>query len=311
MTPELVLNELSLTPALDRDQARQRISELLQCIGQLGLLGVHGTVRISEPLDGVELAPGYPIGFWRGDNEIDLELRRLYNARVGVGPYLTKEEVKLLKGDEDIEVRINGNISRGCEATYLLNGVALSLKSGPEWDTPELTVQIRRLITDSSIAESNDVVRHISTQEHINHHREWIDGLLADVIDDDDLWNRKENLFPHLIFADLVRKELRDEARKKDRFRAIVKRLHELERYFAGWSGDQFDANGVGSRCTPETPKTLKDYKDALTRSCGDGVKRLFNYHVRFTPGSGRLYFFPDAASQRAHVGLIGDKLAF
>ena len=161
---------------------------------------------------------------------------------------------------------------------------------------------------DGLSPEVTDVIRHISAIEHINHHREWIEGLLADVNDDDDLWTRKDELFPHLLFAEAVRQELRDEAKHKDRFNAVVKRLRELEGYFAHWSGGQFDADGVGSKCTPETPKTLNDNKDALTRSCVDGANRLFSYHVRFTPGAGRIYIFPDATSHRAHVGFIGEK---
>ena len=287
MIPELVLNELSLTPAPNRDEARRRMSGLLQCISQLGLMGMHGPVRINAPLDGVELAPDYLIGVWRGDQEVDLDMRRLYKSRIGVGPYLTEEEIRLLKGDDEIEVRVNGRASRGCEAAYLLGGVALSLRSAPDWDLPELTVQVSRLNADGLSPEVSDSIRHISVLEHIGHHREWIDGLLADVNDDDELWTRKTELFPHLLFADPVRQELRDEVKHKVRFYAVVKRLREREQYFAHWTGGQFDANGVGSKCTPESAKTLDDNEGALTRSCVDGVARLFSYHVRFTPGAG------------------------
>jgi hypothetical protein len=308
MTPDLVLNNLSLTPAPDRQQARQRMSELLTCIAELGLLSVSGVVRISMPLDGVELAPDYLIGVWRGDTEVDLDLRRLYKSRIGVGPYLTDEEVRSLKGDEDIEIRIDGIVSRGCEAAYLLDGVALSLRSAPIWDRPELDVEIIRMHVDSSIIESTGSMRHISRREHLENHRPWIDGLLRNVNDDDDLWNRRDELFPHLLFADAVRQELRDEMRVRPRFRAILKRLGELEEYFAAWAGDQFEANGVRSKCTPETPQSLKDNRLALTRFCSDGVPRLFSYHVHFTPGAGRIYFCPDGAIRRAHVGFVGEK---
>jgi hypothetical protein len=311
MTPDLVLNELSLTPATDRGQARQRMSDLLQCIAQLGLLGVHGAVRIDAPLDAIELAPEYLVGVWRGDTEVDLDLRRFYASRIGVGPYLTEEEVRSLKGDEEIEVLVDGRASRGCEAAYLLGGIALSLLSGPDWNSPELTAQISRLNADGLSAGVTDVVRHISALEHVDHHRQWIDESLADISDDDDLWTRRDQLFPHLLFAEAVRQELRDAAKHKDRFCAVVKRLRELERYFAHWSGGQFDANGVGSKCTPETPQTLNDNKEALTRSCVDGAYRLFSYHVRFTPGAGRIYIFPDATSGRAHIGYVREKFVF
>jgi hypothetical protein len=311
MTPDLVLNELSLIPATNRDQARRRMSDLLQCIAELGKLGVHSAVRINAPLDAVELAPEYLIGVWRGDHEVDIDMRRLYKSRIGVGPYLTEEEIRSLQGDEEIEVRVSGQASRGCEAAYLLGGIALSLQSAPDWNSPELTAQITRLNADGLSPEETDVIRHISALNHINHHREWIAGLLADVNDDDDLWMRREELFPHLLFAEAVRQELRHEAKHKPRFFAVVKRLRELERYFANWSIGQFDANEVGSKCTPETPKTLEDNEDALTRSCVDGVNRLFSYHVRFTPGAGRIYIFPDAVSFRAHVGFIREKFVF
>jgi len=308
MKPELTLNELSLTLASDRDQARQRIAAFLQCIAQLGLIGVDGAVRISEALDGVELAPGYLIGERRSDVDVDLDLRRLYKSRIGTGPYLTDAEARSLKGGEDIEIQVQSIASRGCEAAYLLDGIALSLRSASAWDTPDLTVQINRLCVDGSIVESTEIIRHISCLDHLDHHREWIDESIADVLDDEDLWSRREVLLPHLLFAEAVKKELRVEAKQKDRFRAIVNRLRELEHYFAYWTGDQFDSNGVGSKCTPETPQTLKDHKDKLTRTCADGIDRVFNYHVRFTPGAGRIYFFPDNASRIAHVGFIREK---
>jgi len=48
--------------------------------------------------------------------------------------------------------------------------------------------------------------------------------------------------------------------------------------------------------------------KDQLTFLCPDGKERSFDFHLRFTPGAGRIYFYPKQPGAII-VGYIGEKL--
>lgn len=89
----------------------------------------------------------------------------------------------------------------------------------------------------------------------------------------------------------------------------MVRRLFELERYSQNWQpGTSFEADRLPSKATPESPSRRGQLKDQLTFLCPDGKERSFDFHLRFTPEAGRIYFEPKQPGEII-IGYIGEKL--
>ncbi len=73
MDLEMVLNELSLTPAEDIPTAQKRMSDFIDTVRTATTHGVKRVIRTKEDFQSTILAPNYPIMRWRNDSSVDRE----------------------------------------------------------------------------------------------------------------------------------------------------------------------------------------------------------------------------------------------
>ena len=132
-----------------------------------------------------------------------------------------------------------------------------------------------------------------------------------EVHDGQDLWNRREELFPDLDLCKEVEVHVRRIRRGDVALRSILGRLRALQSFFESWDGHPIDpkSSGFGSKCTPESQATLTQYRDEHTFTPPRGPARVFSLHLRFTPGAGRIYFDGEHDQKRGLVGHIGPHL--
>lgn len=91
---------------------------------------------------------------------------------------------------------------------------------------------------------------------------------------------------------------------------AVTYRLLDLQRFFASWDGKPLNyKDEFATKTTPETVDTQKAYAHLFLIDCPDGHVRSMNWHMRYTPGAGRLYFLPDEEQRRCLIGYVGLKL--
>lgn len=91
---------------------------------------------------------------------------------------------------------------------------------------------------------------------------------------------------------------------------AVIRLLIELQRFFSHWNG--IPANyetALAFKATQESDSRLREYAQNLLIRCLDGETRLMNWHLRYTPDAGRLYFIPNEAQRRCFVGYVGLKI--
>lgn len=306
------LNELSeQPPAPDEIAGRARLERLLDTL--LAVKRVYGAtkleLRTAGPIDAIELAEGYPVARWKSDADVLWKRRQLFLQFVTETPFLreNRDSIEAVNNELLSECLHEGRPARGLSAARAAEGLSVSIASDPCWDKAWLDRVVIKLIRDGlRIEETTERLRHASAAVHVIEHEHWLRELKRlSVKDGRDLWDRRATLFPKLDFCKGTKEQL-EEFRSGDRaLKQVVRRLDELQKFFEEWSGEPFGPEDFPSKCSPESRVTLAKYEDEHTFTLPDGERRVFSWHVRFTPDPGRIFFDGDARTGKGVVGCI------
>jgi hypothetical protein len=176
---------------------------------------------------------------------------------------------------------------------------------------PQLPVEVEVLVdVEKDVFERRaDVVRHLAAVPHIEAHRAWLKARqLHTVRDGRELWDRRAELFPSLDLCRETQRQLEALDPGSPALSNVTQRLLAIDAAFGRWDGSPIHPDFLPSKCTPETPQTLAEEVEDHTATRADGSSHLFKWHVRFTPGAGRIFFDGDDATRRGLVGYIGFK---
>lgn len=302
MSVPLYLNELSLdSKAPSTHEARQRMERLVRVADGLTALGAEAPVRTSVELYGQELAPGYRVADWYRDAETDRELRRLWMGRISSAP-------RPNQAASEAEVTLGGRAASGLGAAWAHEGIAVSLASKPQWNTYALEVTIRALLDDGTVEETADQVRHASTLQHVERHEDWVRQGRGHPATAQELWQRRAELFPDLLFCEAVRGQLDAMVAGSDLWHAMHRHLYCLQDYARTWQTGPFDPGGLRGKPRAESQSTLNQYSEERTFRCPDGSKAVFSWHVSISRGY-RLHFHPDGTRFTITIGYVGKHL--
>jgi len=312
----MVLNELSLRSlAADEHVARQRMSDLVLTAMTATKHGVKRVIRTHNNLNAEMLAPDYPVARWRNDNMVDLELRRFFRTLITKYPFL--EDIS------DSNIQDSFGLSEffhvedqaiGLGVAYWLDALAVSLRSEEFWCHSGLQLRIMQLDENEEVTEGVGEIPHASSVEHVQEHLVWIKERLRQndsisVRDGVAIWAHKEDWFPSLYFSEKAREQMQALSSGNLLLMPIVKRLHELEEFCKTWFEGAFDQNKMASKVTNESEATLEMFTAERTFRCHDGIARTFRWHLRLSPGSWRLYFYPLVEERKLIIGYIGPHL--
>ena len=307
----MVLNELSLkTPASDISTARQLMSNLISTLRKATASGVKRVLRTSNEIHSLQLAPNYPIARWRNDPEVDKEESRFFSTLVTKSPFWT-DVFEEFKDEFDLsEVRYQGEIVNGIRFALVIDGLPVSFNSETRWDTSSLSLEVIRIDENQKLVNETVEIVHASCRNHVKEHNNWIKNRFrTQIINGEQLWNRRQELFPNLEFCDEVYKQIQFSDNGKPILRQILKRLFELDEYCKSWKNGAFDFDALPSKVSPESESRLQQFNDKLSFKCSDGKKRVFSLHVRMTPGAWRLYFCTELGPGKIIIGYIGPKI--
>jgi hypothetical protein len=312
MDLEMVLNELSLhSLAQDMYSARQRMSNLLHMIRIASKSGVSRVLRTHENFYAERLALGYSIANWRNDSSVDREERRYFNSLTTKAPYWRDLRESEVESDFYLsEFHHNGVLAHGLGFAYLIEALAVSLCSEPQWEASHLDLEAIHLRDDENIFTEQVTVVHASAVEHIQEHTAWINNRLwTSVRDGIELWDRRESLFLSLRFCDAISEQMQSLHPGNPLLRSITRRLLELEHYCRSWNTGPFNPQYLPTRASLESQVTLQQFGGERTFFCPDGQVRLFSWHVRLTPEAWRIHFFPEPETRTIIIGYIGPHL--
>jgi hypothetical protein len=317
MNPLVFWNELSERPlAATIADANERMNNLVDAIAALRRAS-PGTpapcLRSHRPLDGTILCDGHTVAEWQIKAE---RTRRSFYLQLATrSPLLSSDDVAdswnrygcsdCWAGDES---------ALGLRAAWAVDELAVSLDSHERWRRASLPVEIEILGDEGESSRHTAVIRHLVTFRHVQEHADWLaERVRRSVVDGRDLWERRRALLPNLDLCREVERQLGTLDAGSDQFRQVLVRLFRLDAVIAAWAQDE-PRKSVNPeflppfKCTPETPQTLKEEEAEHTATRPSGEHHLFKWHVRFTPGAGRLFFDVDAVTGRGIVGYIGVK---
>lgn len=261
MDLEMVFNELSIdSPAATILEARQWMEGLIETVVSATAAGVNRVFRTHIDMNYTILAPGYPLAKWRNDNTVDIEARRYFRSLISQYPPL--EDLPGIGNDMLArDFFFDKRRSYGLGIAYLLESLAVSLPSEDIWDVHQIDIKTQWLEENGELISKKVQIPHASHSAHIGRLSGWISRRLTTGIEDgNDLWNRKEKLFPHLTFCEHVVKQIFPLHHGNPLFRQIVKRLFELQTYCSNWHHGAFLPDQLSFKVTVESEATLQKY---------------------------------------------------
>ena len=313
--PLLFLNERSCGTGADPARAERAMTELARAVLAVVRADRAGTVLVSrDPITGLQIADGHPIGKWHGDPKNRDAWRRLLQMQSKWPHRVVFPEGE---GFYDVEYRHGGETVDGLGAAHLMDGLGVSLAVEPCWGVGRVWLEREQLVEEEDgefASHVSDVeLRHASSGTHVDEHLRWIAhqvelarrGGLDAVTQGADLWERRAALFPHLEFLPGVEQQLRNLLQAW--VRPVGRRLAELDQAVASWNpvtepgGPQWHSWVTGEG--EQRGRELCAFTDL------DGRTRIFDTHARFTPGPGRVHFRLVPENKALRVAHVGRKL--
>lgn len=268
-------------------------------------------LKTTEAFVSIALSPGYKLIDWIYDDSVDRDTRLLFKTKVSKSPFI--ESLLTQKEDEQnqlFEFKYKNLNAAGLGAAYLFDSLAVSFDNAGEWDNHLIELDVTEASEEGQIIQSKKEVKHSSKTLHLDRLNDWLEEKKKFYIPNGKLlWLKKKEFFPHLVFCKSIENHAASLSSNQPEFQSILRRLHELESFCSTWESGVFTGEKLPSKVTPESESRLARFKEKLTIICPDGKARLFSWHGRYTPGAGRIYFYPDNSQKIIYIGYIGPKI--
>ena len=311
---ELILNHASVyTTRINNPEALDWFKDVIEGIASIvgsGIAEKH--LRMDKSLYEMSLGP-------HGQTLYDLVLelqgkgyRDEYRFFVGLAA-----KVPLLNElEEDIRDRF-----RACEEQTLAkgdgdplvlcaisDGIAVGFPSQEIWDSDRLDVRFCELLQNDTLNETVEVIDQLTRAVHaveiIDRHR----SRLSAAIDPRDLWRRRKEIFPNLVFGLDVESNLITAAAH---FSTIIAKLSDLDASAGEWKAKKRGpAPNWKTYVSPESSHSMRnrDFRQSRTFRSYHGGNRIFEWHARYG-SSGRIHLYFDANHFEVEIGYIGSHL--
>lgn len=153
---------------------------------------------------------------------------------------------------------------------------------------------------------------------HIKAEKQVIDNKTFQLLKNNDLWNvtyrnmwnKREKLFPSLIFCEDVENQLLLIG-NSSYFNQIIDRLIEFNKAVSQWTSGSFSYKTINSnyslRISPESDKTMDKFGNERLCKLPNGGTEFFELHIK--TGDLRFHFYADDRTRKVYIGYIGPHL--
>lgn len=303
----MILNEISIKmEKMSKVDVQKKISKFLIVCNKLLLDKKEKEFHYTKELLVTSFIKEYSIHDWLQDPQVHQKEKTFFRTFLNRGHLIEKssfpESEVLIEVENDKKVN-----SLGCLVAYEMESFAVSFISHEAWEKEWLTgsyVSIEDQDKPISVhnCSSCEHVENIKLEEKRKY------NLL--ISSGQELWDKREELYPHLIFCDSVKKQL-EEARVSLQIQYVMKKIQILEDYFENYDGI-FDKDKLSYGCRYESESVQNDkvLKKLRKFKTPYGSIEYFYWHINF-PGSypGRIHFIPDSEHKVGIIGYIGKHL--
>lgn len=303
----MIINELSLLPVENGQEEFDNImSRFLNVCLMIRTKKSDNDFYCTQELFLKEFAPGYTIYSWLDNPNVSRKEKDLFRKMAYKRQLLDKSQ---FLGSEFLTKMPNGRSQSaiGCLVAYETEGYVVSMRTAPLWEQEE----IQGIYVSATEDDKKASIRNCSLTEHVQGlEEEERQKTFRMVSSGKELWEKRESIYPHLIFCECVRKQL-EEARNSLHIKTIMKRLQILEDYFRDFDG-KFEKDKMGFGCREESESVKKNEKLRKMRvfELPDKREEFFSWHISFSGDfPGRIHFMPDVKECVGIVGYVGKHL--
>ncbi len=151
------------------------------------------------------------------------------------------------------------------------------------------------------ISECSVEVRNVSLPEHIDNLGS--DYIQINITNGLNLWNRKEEIFPNLIFC--KSSQTKRFIKKTNAGSNLFDLINKLEQLQKAIELNDRSLKQISGAPRPETTTSHRRHEEY----CPDGRTIEFSSHISILPHGTRLYFHPDFDNRKCYIGYIGPHL--
>ena len=297
-------NELSFTPYADRESVKEGLQGLITCLKQLDQFGIKNIMR-SNTVDNKCLIGNESYLKMLNDKKlIDEDMKSVLINRMET----LEPEDELENRYLTLSMKHNNQNCKGLgwASNELENIVALSLHP-TTWNRTYYNVELTRLDEEAVEYMVNTTTRNIAAPSHINIHHDFLSSCRSIPPNGKILSNILKELCPNLVFSKTAVGQIREQ-KSEDTVTQIYFRLQEMQRVAAIVNQHCCPADFT-TKASPESDTRKKLFASRLTFDFGLGKSYLCSWHLRFTPGAGRVHFFHEPSEKKIYVGYIGAKI--
>lgn len=307
----MILNELSLCSNCKTiEDGHKVMQEFLENYTEMDRLLTEKGIILMNTFHNLMLAEDYSIHSWTADKRIEKRLKDKFRSLKNRSQYVNEEdygnsEFKVVEFNQEMQ-------AIGCLIAYEREDIVISLRTHELWDEGIIKGLYFSLSDDFKNDEQINVsVPNISQQTHVVSFRQSaIQDTCLLISSGQDLWEKKEIFYPHLVFCKSVRDQLLEDT-EKIHIEQIMKRLLKMEEYFATYDG-VFDCKllGLDARQESESVLNSEKYRQQRIFRTPYGDQRAFYWHIAFAGKfPGRIHFLPDEERKNCLIGYIGKHL--
>lgn len=311
----IIFNELSvhqeISNFIEKDCERSIITKFVKILHKVKQNLEYDGLITTHDIYSFKISSEYGISDWLKDPLVKKEQKDFFRTFYAQKcRYIQNEDYPL--AEFEIQLDECKYIGLGCLVASEMCNSIISLQTHELWLN-----EIIEGWTNTFYEEDDEIITkaiqlsNISESIHLaNLEVTARNDCLAMVSSGQDLWEKREQLFPDLIFCESVKDQLYDNL-SKFHIEQVAKKLIRLQEYFTGYDGVFVPKDlGFCSRTESETVKSNSDLKKLRLFEKPDGVKEYFYNHIGFTGNfCGRIHFLPDDTNRKCYIGYVGRHL--
>jgi hypothetical protein len=205
---------------------------------------------------------------------------------------------------------------KGLGYAYENDELLISFKTSENWTNHYIPVVQEQIAEETLEIEKDEFnLRNFFSKEYLDEHNKYViikleaelNNVFNEVKNGVDIWTKKDDLFPNLIFCDSTEQFIAGASGSI--FKNILKKFKEYDIYFSNWNNGEFEKDSLSGDVRLESETRINDFNNRLTITCPDGQNKLFSLHSNIGIWGYRMHFFPDTNTRKCIIGYVGKKI--